>query len=242
MNERVKQLTADLEKSKAQEATSLARIKELEEANQKLTRDLQRDKEAFNSLQRSITSSSKDRIPTAKNGTKSDIPAPTINMISDEVYSAIYSKDDILPYTNAIDRLLEESRKQRGPSPNILIAMKAVVIACKSITQVCENFENEQELPYPDAQDIEDSKLQLSESLTALMAIVKELSVKDPDSGSVERIYNAACDLTSVVINLVKTINSIAEQENEEPNQPPSIQSRNTQRYSIPELKVLQCN
>ena len=240
MNERVKQLTADLEKTKAQEATALARIKELEEANQILTRNLQRDKEAFNYSQRSITS--KDRIPTAKNGTKSDIPAPTINMISDEVYSAIYSKDDILPYTNAIDKLLEESRKQRGPSPNILIAMKAVVIACKSITQVCENFENEQELPYPDAQDIEDSKLQLSESLTTLMAIVKDLSVKDPDSSSVERIYNAACDLTSVVINLVKTINSIAEQEDEEPNQPPSTQSRNTLRYSIPELKVFQCN
>ena len=250
-NTKVKNLTLEIGQSRQQEDKLLKKLKEMEQMHDILKRDLQREKENASKAQQQLMQSEQQRklsnTPHLKQQ-KSTEPkiesknnSHNIDINNNEIISSIYTKKDILPYTTAVDKLLDESRKQRGPSPNILIAMKAIVVSCKSITQICENFEAEEQLIDLEMQEIEESKTKLSQSLTNVMGIVKELSTKDPSSSSVDRIYNAICDLTSVVINLVTTVNNLLPGEEEEDfvQQP---QRSVTQRYSIPELKVLLIN
>lgn len=82
-------------------------------------------------------------------------------------------------------------------STGILISMKEIVLACKSIT---ENV-SELEAKNPRA-SVMDSKADLSHALTKLMGVAKNHAAK-PCSESLMSLYSFSSDLTIVLENLV---------------------------------------
>eukprot|EP00835_Amoeboradix_gromovi_P000005 NODE_1_length_95616_cov_0.657642.p5 type:complete len:639 gc:universal NODE_1_length_95616_cov_0.657642:55589-53673(-) len=118
-------------------------------------------------------------------------------------------------YQNSVDTLLD-SQKSGVPS-DILVSMKAIVIACKNITNDVEKFEAEASNEHRDA--LSTLKGQLSASLTLLMSAAKNHATglaKGSVKGSSEEIDKGCLELTIVIINILKIVKfkSLKDDEN----------------------------
>jgi hypothetical protein len=112
--------------------------------------------------------------------------------------------------------------------------MKAVVIACKNITQDADTFENDSpafdRLSEEDIDYLEDLKGRMSEQLTSLMTSCK--SFAGGNSSTVTTLEDLAVKLTSTISDLLRHLKSIEEQGHDNINRNHGID------YNIDELKV----
>jgi uncharacterized protein with PhoU and TrkA domain len=99
---------------------------------------------------------------------------------------------------------------QTGPNSEILIAMKEIVLACKTLTEISEYFEKEFALKDQDQELITSIKTRLSLSLTKLMQKAKECASINQTTETTQSIKDLTAELTSVVVELVKTENNLS--------------------------------
>jgi hypothetical protein len=84
--------------------------------------------------------------------------------------------------------------------------MKAIVIACKNITEDTEAFENSsKDLQIDDRERLEDVKNRLSSALTNLMSAAKNHATSF-ETSPVSVLESAATNLTGTIVELVKLL------------------------------------
>ncbi|KAJ3271005.1 component of the polarisome [Terramyces sp. JEL0728] len=127
--------------------------------------------------------------------------------ISEEGY---FDRKRLEPYTLAVNQLLSEAQSKQA-NTNILVAMKQIVLACKSITEDCDKFEAEKRLSKQEKLLLTQIKSKLSSYLTNQMLVAKSAATEAPKEDFYANIETATSDLTAVVVELVKTINSYEE-------------------------------
>jgi hypothetical protein len=123
---------------------------------------------------------------------------PNIDLQNDGIHTTpVFQLERIQFYIDSIDKFLEECRNQKEAGTNILVAMRAVVISCKNITEDCDQFEKANVLAPIDKESISGIKQQLSTSLN------EEI---------LRRINESTIALTTVVVDLITTVNRIVDQ------------------------------
>jgi hypothetical protein len=137
----------------------------------------------------------------------------------------------------AVDQLLQETKSQKEPSTNVLVAMRSIVLACKTITEDCDSFESMNSLAPLDKESIGRLKQQLSSCLTKQMQIAKECATTASET-SAKSMLDSTCALTSVVVDLITTVNRIVDQTLANQMVAPSPKSS----YNLQELKVYHPN
>lgn len=89
---------------------------------------------------------------------------------------------------------------------SVLVAMKAIVIACKNITEDTENFENTStNLTDSERDQLADIKNRLAGALNGLMNAAK-VHATSMGSSDVAVLDAAATQLTATIVELVKTL------------------------------------
>ncbi|KAI9341555.1 hypothetical protein DFJ73DRAFT_843655 [Zopfochytrium polystomum] len=143
----------------------------------------------------------------------------------------IIDRSRVTAYENAIDDLLRATRE--SPT-NILIAMKAIVIACKNITEDTEAFESStNSLRMEDKEQLDEVKNRLSSALQNLMTVAKSHATNF-NSSPVALLENATSTLTSTIVELVRLLKY---RQNEQYSSQPG-QWGEVEDYEIDELKV----
>lgn len=117
----------------------------------------------------------------------------------------IIDRSRVSAYQAAVDDLMRATRSD-APT-NILVAMKAIVIACKNITEDTEAFENTTNtLRNEDKDQLEDVKNQLSGALQNLMNCAKNHATNFNSSPPVSLLENAAGSLSGTIEELVRLL------------------------------------
>jgi hypothetical protein len=138
---------------------------------------------------------------------------PNIDLQNDGIHTTpVFQLERIQFYIDSIDKFLEECRNQKEAGTNILVAMRAVVISCKNITEDCDQFEKANVLAPIDKESISGIKQQLSTSLTKQMHIAKEAATIASNEEILRRINESTIALTTVVVDLITTVNRIVDQ------------------------------
>ncbi|KAI9345317.1 hypothetical protein BDR26DRAFT_856730 [Obelidium mucronatum] len=158
--------------------------------------------EATNLLQeiKSLTQKNEDLTHqlSMKNAQANGVSADAATAVHD---SGILDKMRLQAYYDAVDKLLQASRSNTPTS--VLVAMKAIVISCKNITEDAELYESNNNLSQDTRDSLEVIKNNLSQSLTELMGVAKSHAT---NYGSVapEVLEGAVQSLTATVAELVK--------------------------------------
>ncbi|KAG9063797.1 component of the polarisome [Linnemannia hyalina] len=116
--------------------------------------------------------------------------------------NSIVHQDSLATFRNAVDDLLSAGRSDSSSS--VLLGMKSVVIACKTVTEDVEDYEHETN----DKHIFADLKQELSSGLTQLMNSAKAHSnAFDEDEDEFDRSLNdleaAADQLEAIVMDIV---------------------------------------
>ncbi|KAI8848661.1 hypothetical protein BC829DRAFT_443611 [Chytridium lagenaria] len=116
----------------------------------------------------------------------------------------VIDRERVSAYQSAVDDLLRAARE--APS-NVLVAMKAIVIACKTITEDTETYEDEKD-------NLESVKGRLSGALTGLMHAAKNHATNF-GSSPVSLLESAASNLTATIVELVKIFKLKGEEQDD---------------------------
>nr|KAJ3421743.1 component of the polarisome [Polyrhizophydium stewartii] len=184
-----------------------------------------------------------------------DAPPPSYSGQMRKNVNIDYEQDDIIDagiigmqfvesYRSAVADLIRASRSETPTS--VLVAMKGIVIACRSITEDSEAYENNPDCGLDDYERSEliDVKNKLSMSLTNQMGIAKELATNF-SSGTVSSLEAATADLSATIVELLHIYQRHTGLSN--PIERPPAQSNPAQptagdaqgeNYGIEELKV----
>jgi DNA repair exonuclease SbcCD ATPase subunit len=211
----LKKEASEFERQRSQQTRQIESLQSQLEQLKQQTRDLERQRTTQKPIVHSRT-------------------MPNIDFQKDGIHpTSVYKIERIKPYCVAVDQLLDEVRKQREPSTNVIVAMRAIVVACKTITEDCDAFESRNSLAPLDKESIARIKQQLSTCLTLQMKNAKECATTANESG-VKVLYESTCALTSVVVDLITTVNRIVDQTlaNSMMAEPPKSS------YNLQELKV----
>ncbi|KAK3846769.1 MAG: hypothetical protein J3R72DRAFT_433535 [Linnemannia gamsii] len=116
--------------------------------------------------------------------------------------NSVVHQSSLATFRNAVDDLLSAGRSDSSSS--VLLGMKSVVIACKTVTEDIEDYEHETS----DSDSFADLKQELSSGLTQLMNSAKAHSnAFDEDEDEFERSLNdleaAADQLEAIVMDIV---------------------------------------
>ncbi|KAF9148265.1 hypothetical protein BG015_010006 [Linnemannia schmuckeri] len=116
--------------------------------------------------------------------------------------NSVIHQDSLATFRNAVDDLLSAGRSDSSSS--VLLGMKSVVIACKTVTEDVEDYEHETN----DKHIFADLKQELSSGLTQLMNSAKAHSnAFDEDEDEFDRSLNdleaAADQLEAIVMDIV---------------------------------------
>ncbi|CAM0141443.1 unnamed protein product [Umbelopsis sp. WA50703] len=132
---------------------------------------------------------------------------PKVEVLGDDLlrpteFGAI-SQDHVINYQVAVDDLLRSGRSEK-PS-TVLIAMKAVVVSCKAITEDVESYENDEskEIDTEKKDKLYTMKSQFSKGLSNLMAAAKT-HANGMGISPVSLLDAAVTHLTSTVVELIK--------------------------------------
>ncbi|CAG8739275.1 3033_t:CDS:2, partial [Ambispora leptoticha] len=134
---------------------------------------------------------------------------PKIDVIKDNLLTSDQDggidETRIISYQAAIDDLLRSGRSD--VPTNVLLAMKSIVIACKSITEDVESYEQRKlaSLKPEDKEKLYSLKTKLSATLTNLMTAAKNHATGYGIS-PVSLLDAAASHLTETIVKLVKLI------------------------------------
>ncbi|KAJ3094223.1 component of the polarisome [Phlyctochytrium planicorne] len=206
------------------EATNLlAEIKSMTKRNEELT--LERDR----LLQASGQAVQKAE-DLANGGYKQE--SDSYGALKDVESNSIISKDRITAYQHAVGELLRAARSDTPTS--VLVAMKAIVIACKNITEDTEAHENSSaSITTQEKDELEDVKNKLSQSLTALMTSAKTHAT---NFGSIPISYleESSSNLTETINELVTSLQKSNRSGHENGDNVP----QETESYDIDDLKI----
>ncbi|KAJ3195899.1 component of the polarisome [Irineochytrium annulatum] len=120
----------------------------------------------------------------------------------DQDTNGVIDRARVSAYQGAVDDLLRAARSDTPSS--VLIAMKAIVIACKNITEDTEVYEtSSNSLTLAEKDRLEEVKGKLSGALTGLMQSAKNHAT-NVGSSSVALMEGSASNLTATIVELVK--------------------------------------
>lgn len=187
-----------------QEATNLLEeIKVLSQKNEELLAEKEKNEEIIQKLKEGKDVKIEEK--EVEKEEKEKRSSYTMKRISDETKEAIsdgvISQERIDAYEDAISHLLESTKSD--VSTDVLIAMKSIVISCKTITEDIEKFENTSSMRSDQREQLDTLKNYLSSALTTLMTAAKSYATsygKTP----VSNLENASEFLTDTVMDLVK--------------------------------------
>jgi hypothetical protein len=132
-----------------------------------------------------------------------------------------FPKERMEEYYIAVNQLLSETRAQEEPNTSVLIAMKNLVLVCKSLTESVEEFEADTNLDVAESQILAKLKQQLSQALTNQMLIAKKAAV-DPTDEVKQKVEDVLLTLTTVVLELFRVAGDIAHPQAPPPGTAPS--------------------
>ncbi|RKO85421.1 hypothetical protein BDK51DRAFT_48026, partial [Blyttiomyces helicus] len=163
------------------------------------------------------------------------------NGLSEE--DGIVHRGRVTAYQNAVDDLLRAARSDQPTS--VLVAMKAIVIACKNITEDTESFENSSSsLTSAERDDLADMKNKLSVALTSLMTAAKNHATGFAKA-EVALVDTAATNLTATIVGLLKLVRSKEGQSPDEGDYDDHLDGdayrrddERSESYEIDELKI----
>ncbi|KAJ3102582.1 component of the polarisome [Phlyctochytrium bullatum] len=202
------QLTA--QDIKAEASNLLDEIKELTARNQQLTEELNalkagRNDEAGRAPPGKVTDYQASTSPRGYDNRNSS----GLNGSSD-FGNGVIDRERVTAYQKAVEDLLRAARE--APS-QVLVAMKAIVIACKNITEDTENYEiNSNNLTDEDKENLETVKGRLSGALTGLMHAAKNHATNF-GSSPISALEGAASNLTATIVDLVKIFKLRSEED-----------------------------
>jgi hypothetical protein len=192
-------------------ANLLDEVKVLQEKNEDLIAEKEKMEETIRKLKEnqdtkednySRRSSSKDRSPKEK---ESSAVRSELGKIFDDIGSdlrdGIIQEDRVDAYEDAINNLLDAKESEKPTS--VLVAMKAIVISCKTITEDIEKFENASNIRSDEREHLDNLKNYLSESLTTLMTSAKSYATSQGKS-PVPELEDSLLSLTDSVVDLIR--------------------------------------
>ncbi|TPX71731.1 hypothetical protein SpCBS45565_g00893 [Spizellomyces sp. 'palustris'] len=204
------------------EATNLLdEIKSLSRKNEELVAERERDKGLIKQLRDELA---RYRGEDAGGGPRD---TPNIDFNRDDLGDddGVIDRSRVTAYQSAVDDLLRAARSDVPTS--VLVAMKAIVIACKNITEDTETFEStSSSLTDSERDQLADTKNQLAGALNNLMNAAK-VHATSLGSANVGVLDGAATQLTSTIVELVKCLRL---KRGEERGRPES--------FEIDELKI----
>ncbi|RGB39043.1 hypothetical protein C1646_664967 [Rhizophagus diaphanus] len=198
------------------EATGLLEeIKEISKRNEELCAEKEDDAEKIKSLMGEINDwkNKYEKIRTELRNLKATSSfykeAPKVDIVKDNSLAPTpdggIEESRIVSYQVAIDDLLRSGRSD-DPT-NVLMAMKSIVIACKSITEEVDNYE-QRKSAYMNAEDksnLDACKARLSVTLKNLMTSAKNHATGYGIS-PVSLLDASAGHLTATIVDLVKAV------------------------------------
>ncbi|KAH8549939.1 hypothetical protein BGW37DRAFT_428357 [Umbelopsis sp. PMI_123] len=132
---------------------------------------------------------------------------PKLEVLGDDLLrpteDGAISQDHVINYQVAVDDLLRSGRSEKPSS--VLIAMKAVVVSCKAITEDVEAYENDEtkDIDAEKKDRLYAMKSQFSKGLSNLMVAAKT-HANGMGISPVSLLDAAATHLTSTVVELIK--------------------------------------
>ncbi|KAJ3290305.1 component of the polarisome [Borealophlyctis nickersoniae] len=185
------------------EATNLLEeIRNLSRKNEELNAEKERDAQTIRDLKEQLARAKGQELQSAAYGGGRDRNMDASEEVGDD--EGIIDRSRVAAYQNAVEELLQAARSDTPTS--VLVAMKAIVIACKNITEDTENYENSSDTLTPDERDqLADTKNQLSGALTNLMTAAKHHAT-NYGSSNVADLDGAATQLTATIVELVKML------------------------------------
>jgi uncharacterized coiled-coil DUF342 family protein len=160
---------------------------------------------------------------------------PNIDFQKDGIHpTSAYKIERIQPYCVAVDKLLDEAQRRKEDSKDVILAMREIVLACKTITEDCDAFEVRNSLAPLDKESIARIKQQLSTCLTIQMQNAKKCA-STPNDPAIKTLIDSSCALTSVVVDLITTVNRIVDQTLANS----MVAEPRKSSYNLQELKVL---
>ncbi|KAH9275123.1 hypothetical protein BASA83_002347 [Batrachochytrium salamandrivorans] len=143
--------------------------------------------------------------PSHQNGARPQPFNGRINIdynIDDIVDAGIVSLHFVDSYKSAVEDLVRASRSENPTS--VLVAMKGIVIACRSITEDSEAYENNQECALEDYErhELVDVKNKLSTALTHQMGVAKTLATNF-NNDIVLALEASTGELSSTIVELL---------------------------------------
>ncbi|EXX59201.1 Spa2p [Rhizophagus irregularis DAOM 197198w] len=198
------------------EATGLLEeIKEISKRNEELCAEKEEDAAKIKSLTGEINDwkNKYEKIRTELRNLKATSSfykeAPKVDIVKDNSLAPTpdggIEESRIVSYQVAIDDLLRSGRSD-DPT-NVLMAMKSIVIACKSITEEVDNYE-QRKSAYMNAEDksnLDACKARLSVTLKNLMTSAKNHATGYGIS-PVSLLDASAGHLTATIVDLVKAV------------------------------------
>jgi len=197
-------------------ANLLDEVKVLQQKNEELLAEKEKNEETIRKLKEgqdikednySNPSSPRDQSPKDKSP-KDDMVASAreelrkiFDDIRPELRGGIIKEDRIDIYEDAVNNLLDAKESEKPT--NVLVAMKAIVISCKTITEDIGDFESTSDIRTDQREQLDTLKNYLSESLTALMTSAKSYATSQGKS-SEPKLEDSLLSLTDSVIDLVK--------------------------------------
>jgi len=192
-------------------ANLLDEVKELQQKNddlvaekEKMEETIQKLKEGQNTKNDNYSghSSPKDKSPKSKeSNTVRDEIRKILDDIRPELRNAVIHEDRVDTYEEAINNLLDAKESEKPT--NVLVAMKAIVISCKTITEDIENFENTTNIRTDERDQLDNLKNYLSEVLTNLMSSAKSYATSQGKS-PVPELEDSLLSLTDSVVDLIR--------------------------------------
>ncbi|KAJ8323227.1 hypothetical protein, variant [Batrachochytrium dendrobatidis JEL423] len=197
--EEIKELSIKNEELRGYERTHLETIQKLKEEIKRL------DSAGSRSISHDFNSGTP--VPASSNNHISP-PQPfngRVNIdydIDDIVDAGIVSLHFVDSYKNAVDDLVSVSGSENPTS--VLVAMKGIVIACRSITEDSEAYENNPECALEDYErnELVNVKNKLSAALTHQMGIAKSLATNF-SLNTVASLEAATSDLSATIVELL---------------------------------------
>jgi len=187
-------------------ANLLDEVKELQQKNDDLVAEKEKMEETIQKLKEddnySGHSSPKDKSPKSKeSNTVRDEIRKILDDIRPELRNAVIHEDRVDTYEEAINNLLDAKESEKPT--NVLVAMKAIVISCKTITEDIENFENTTNIRTDERDQLDNLKNYLSEVLTNLMSSAKSYATSQGKS-PVPELEDSLLSLTDSVVDLIR--------------------------------------
>jgi len=124
-----------------------------------------------------------------------------LDEVRPDLQNGVINEDRINAYEDAVNNLLDAKESEKPT--NVLVAMKAIVISCKTITEDIENFENGSNVRPDDRDQLDNLKNYLSEALTTLMSSAKSYATSQGKT-PVPDLEDSLLNLTDSIVDLVR--------------------------------------